>query len=457
MSNSQIHPHSPPGPCAEAREAFALELAGGPAPSAPVRAHVVACRDCADAVGRIERIWSVPAGAFAPLLSPPKTTPDSLERMLAGALARAKQEPAADDVVSLASHRERRRSPLVPAAVGFALAASLAALAYLSPGVLAPPAEPIAVATPTPVVPAGPPGVRLASAKGDVSFVPIDGSVLSAPKAGDALPPGLFAATGGAALEIEGAGTLALRGDATVLIGGTERAPVVTIARGEIFVDLPKGTIRSFFVQTPTGQVRVTGTQFGVKVGPQGTNVEVTRGSVIVTSPEGETSVEAGQAVNLKGGAVPALVSPVDPQRDPRGWLRDVAPHVAPPVPVSSLSLQKTKTTTNADGGTREVIQEISGIDRLAIENAMDRRSASLRRCYEVELVREPELVIRAEVTFRVDEDGRPENVRVAGLPPRHMKMGLCLMDAAKAAVFPGAAPGTQVEVRYPIQFEPTP
>lgn len=452
MSNSQTHPHSPPGPCADAREAFALELAGGPAPSAPVRAHVAACRDCAAAVARIEQIWAVPAAAFAM----PKTAPDAMDRMLAGALARAQQAPVAD-VVSLERRHENRRrpSPLVPAAVGFALAATIAALAYIAPGMRTPPVETIAVVTPTPVAPKGPAGVRLAAAKGDVSFVPMDGSVITAPKAGDALPPGLFAATGGAALAIEGAGTLAIRNDATVLIGGTEREPIVTIARGEIFVDLPKGTIRSFFVHTPTGQVRVTGTQFGVKVGPQGTSVEVTRGSVVVTGPEGTTSVEAGQAANLKGGAVPALVAPANPAGDPLGWVRDIAPDIAPSRPVVAVSMHKTKTTTNAAGGMDEEVQEVSGLDRMAIENAMSKRDASFRRCFELARMKDPELVVRAEITFRVDEDGRAENVRVAGLPEAQMKMGLCLMDSAKAAVFPGAAAGTQVQVRYPIQFSP--
>lgn len=453
MSHTDLHPTSPPGPCADAREAFALELAGGPVPSAPLRAHVAACRDCADAVARIERIWSVPASDFAI----PKATPDSMERMLAGALARAHQEPAVAEVVPLAPRsRENRRSPLVPAAVGFALAATIAALAYLGPDLLAPPTHSIAVATPAPVAPKGPPGVRLASAKGEVSFVPLDGSVLATPKSGDALPPGLFAASGGAAIAIEGAGTLAVRGDATVLIGGTEREPVVTIARGEIFVDLPKGTIRSFFVHTPTGQVRVTGTQFGVKVGPQGTNVEVTRGSVVVSGPEGQTSVEAGQAVSLKGGAVPALVAPANPAGDPLGWVRAIAPDIAPPGPVAvAVSLHQTKTTRNADGGTQEEVQEVSGLDRIAIENAMSKRDAAFRRCFELARRNDPELVVRAEITFRVDEDGRAENVRVAGLPEAHMKMGLCLMEGAKSAVFPGAAPGTQVQVRYPIQFAP--
>ena len=451
MSNTQIHPISPPGPCADAREAFALELAGGPAPSSPVRAHVAACRDCTAAIARIEQIWSLPAAAF----EMPKATPDSMDRMLAGALARAQQAPAVADVVSLSSRRHdgERRSPLAPAAIGFALAATIAGLAWIGPGMLAPPVETIAVVTPTPVEPPkGPPGVRLAGAKGDVSFVPLDGSVLTTPKAGDVLPPGLFAATGGAALAIEGAGTLAVRGDATVLIGGTEREPVVTIARGEIFVDLPKGSIKSFFVHTPTGQVRVTGTQFGVKVGPQGTNVEVTRGSVIVAGPEGQTAIEAGQAANLKSGTVPALVAPADPAGDPLRWVRDIAPHIAPPAAVA-VSLKQTKTTTTASGGTQEEVQEVSGLDRIAIENAMGKRDASFRRCFDLARMKDPELTVRAEITFRVDEDGRAENVRVAGLPDEHMKMGLCLMDSAKSAVFPGAAPGTQVQVRYPIQF----
>lgn len=451
MSHTSPDPISPPPACIEAREAFALELAGGPAPSSPIRAHVAACRECAGAVARIEKIWAVPASAFAAAL--PK--PDAMDRMLAGALERAKQGPALAPVVSLESRRHRR-SELVPAAIGFALAASLAAIAWYGPGLAGPKPAEIAITTPTPApAPALPVGVRLASAKGEVSFVPIDGSVMPALKGGDALPPGLFAATGGAALEIEGAGTLAVRGDSTVLIGGTEKEPVVTIARGEIFVDLPKGTIRSFFVQTPTGQVRVTGTQFGVKVGPQGTNVEVTRGSVVVTGPEGETAVQAGEAANLKAGTVPALVAPADPNGDPLGWVRVVAPAIAPPAPVSSLTVQRTRTVPAAGGGTQEEVQEVSGLDKDAIANGMEKRNAALRRCYELELNREPTLEIRAEVSFKVDEDGRPEQVRVAGVPERHMKLGLCLMNATKAAVFPGAAPGTSVEVHYPLVFNP--
>lgn len=455
MSHTATNPISPPPACADAREAFALELAGGPAPSAPVRAHVAACRECADAVARIEKIWAVPPSAFAAALPKP-AVPTSMDRMLAGALERAKQEPSVAPVTDLSSRRERRGN-LVPAAIGFALAASLAAIAWVGPQMISPPVE-VAVATPTPApVPMGPPGVRLKEAKGEVSFVPIDGKVIAALKKDDVIPPGLFAATGGAALSIEGAGTLAVRGDSTVLIGGTEKAPVVTIARGEIFVDLPKGSIRSFFVQTPTGQVRVTGTQFGVKVGAQQTNVEVTRGSVVISGPDGETAVQAGEAANLKAGEVPALVAPADPNGDPRGWVREVAPDIAPPKPVASLSVQRTRMVSAANGESHKEVQEVSGLDKDAIANGMDKRYASLRRCYEVELVKDSALEIRAEVSFRVDEDGRPENVRVAGLPEKHMKMGLCLMDATKAAVFPGAAKGTEVQVRYPLVFNPIP
>ena len=452
MSNTELHPTSPPPPpaCVEAREAFALELAGGPVPPAPVRAHVAACRGCADAVARIEEVWSVPASAFPR----PALAHDSLEHLLAGALERAGREASPAPAIRIdaprpAPTRDRRR-PALAAAVGFALATSLVAVAVLAPGPGRERTDTVAAASP---VPTGTPGVTLAAAKGDVSFVPADGSVLAQLRVGDPLPPGLFAASGGAALAIEGAGTLAVRGDSTVLIAGTERAPVVTIARGEIFVDLPKGTIRSFFVNTPTGRVRVTGTRFGVKVGPAETTVEVVHGTVVVSGPEGETTVEAGQAADLKAGSAPGLVPPADPAGDPRGWVRDVAPALVGPRPPVAISMRKTAPL--ADGSPDEETHEVSGLDKIAIENAMNRRDASLRRCYELALVGEPELVVRAQVTFRVDEDGTAEDIRVDGLPAKHATMSACLVEATKAAVFPGAAPGTEVRVRYPIQFVP--
>lgn len=459
MSHLDPQPTAPPPACSEAREAFALELAGGPAPGPLVRAHVAACRDCADAVARIERIWAMPAAAF------PKAAiaPDSLDHLFAKSLDRGRddeRDAAPAPVVPLASRRSTRegssarprehRGNGLAAAIGFALAASLVAVALLMPGVHEPAAG-VARATPAPT-PAGLPGVRLADARGDVSFVPADGSVVPAPKKGDALEPGLFAASGGAALAIEGAGTLAVRGDATVLIGGTERAPTITIARGEIFVDLPQGTIRSFDVRTPTGNVRVTGTKFGVKVGPKKTNVQVTEGTVVVTGADGtQQAVTAGEAADLSAGGVPALVAPIDAERDPFGWVRDLAPAIAPAKP--EVVAVRRSTRSVGPGEAAVPVQEVSGLDKTAIENAMEKRSASMWRCYEVALVRHPSLEVRADITFRVDEDGRAKNVRVSGVPEQHAALASCLREATRAAVFPGSAPGTTVDVKYPVQF----
>ena len=74
----------------------------------------------------------------------------------------------------------------------------------------------------------------------------------------------------------------------SVRLRGSERR--VRLERGEAYFEVAKDSARPFFVETPTGTVRVTGTKFNVRIDPPGSlAVTVLEGSVAVsTSPVGE-------------------------------------------------------------------------------------------------------------------------------------------------------------------------
>lgn len=463
MSTPYTELDVPPG-CQRAREAFGLKLIGEPVADADALRHPETCEACTRIIARMARVWDV-AGDVLPDLQP---LPEArFEAVLENVLADSRQEnrtpeaapsttaiPVATphNVVPLRRAREERDRTGFRFAVGLALAAGLAAFALLGPGLLSAPAPSGQVAEEAPIEPVR---VTLAAAKGDVSFVPADGRVVAAPKRGETLGPGLFAATGGAALDVPGGGLLAVRGDTTVVIGGGSAVPEISIARGEIFVDLPKGSVQGFTVRTPTGAVRVTGTRFDVKVAPDATRVEVTRGSVVLAGPNGETSVAAGEAASLGRDGAPVEVEIADPARDPLRWVRDLAPDRVGPAPLAIAPVQPRPTATAADEPIEEVIYA-AGLDKLVVENALAKRRAAMRYCYEQALVRTPGLgELRASLRFRVDEQGRAEDLRIAGLPADQQELGACLRTAAESAVFPPTSPGTEVRVRYPVRLQP--
>lgn len=458
MTTPTLHAVSDvPPACQHAREVVGLRLAGDTVIDAAADAHVQSCSPCATVTARMARVWQV-AGEVLPARAIPAARLDAiLNDVLAGARSEEKAPVSgtAPAPARILPTRERRSSHEGFAfATGLALAATIAAVALLGPGLVAPPAgDPLARATVAP--PAGPPRVSLAAARGEVSHVPADGSVIGVPKAGDVLPPGLFAASEGAALSIEGEGLLAVRGEASVVVGGNAGAPEIFIARGEIFVDLPKGTIRTFVVRTPTGAVHVTGTQFDVKVKAGETAVEVTRGSVIVKGPGGERAVSGGEAAVLRDG-IPVEGLVTSPAADPHGWVRDLAPERVGPAPAIAIAPRPVPAAPEAglpkaDDG----VIHVAGLDKLVVENAMEKREAAIRYCYEQALVKAPELVVRAALRFRIDEDGRAKDITIAGLPAGQQKLGGCLETAAKAAIFPPTVPGTEVTVSYPLKLEP--
>ncbi len=439
--NTEMNPLPPS--CARTRDAFGLQLVDGSSPGADAESHVKICAACALVVGRMKETWDA-AGDVLPRMKSSPNLDAILDRVIAtrGETAPATVLPFRP--VERDARRKVRRSNVVSFAIGVALAASLAAFMFVIPSLFEEPAPEIARAP-------GPPKVVLASAMGDVSFVPADGSVFRTPAKGDALPPGLFAATGGAALSIEGQGLLAVRGDAQVWIGGVERAPELSIARGEIFVDLPKGTIQTFVVRTPNGAVHVTGTQFTVNVKKDGTKVDVTRGSVKVVGASGEIAVLAGQSAAVAAGAPPSVADLVtSPSEDPLAWVRDLAPDRVPAAVVAMVTPKRASAEATPDDVSKLLV---AGLPEIVVQHAMEKREAAMRYCYEQQLMLEPELRVRAAIRFTVDEKGETKDLRVDGVS--NDKLRACLTEAARAARFPPTAPGTEVRISYPVKLVP--
>ena len=77
----------------------------------------------------------------------------------------------------------------------------------------------------------------------------------------------------------------------------------LSLEEGEVFFSVVKDTDRPFLVETPAGLVRVTGTQFNIRLAPQGeTEITLIEGSVEFAPADRTTGESSVHAVALSAG-----------------------------------------------------------------------------------------------------------------------------------------------------------
>jgi len=98
----------------------------------------------------------------------------------------------------------------------------------------------------------------------------------------------------------------------------------IRLVQGEIWGHVA-GQNSVFNVQTPHGDVTVTGTEFNVKIAAKETSVAVARGKVIFTTEKGFTELSAGQVCTAEPDLAPRDVREV-PVADIGRWARTLLP-----------------------------------------------------------------------------------------------------------------------------------
>ncbi|WP_438480501.1 FecR family protein [Oleiharenicola lentus] len=102
---------------------------------------------------------------------------------------------------------------------------------------------------------------------------------------------------------------------------------VVRLEQGEAFFSVVKDSAHPFIVGTPHGEVRVTGTQFNVRLtAEQGVEVTLFEGAVTFAAKASETSgpvstaLQPGQQVAIEGGRVIVRTLPDDRLDSTQAW-----------------------------------------------------------------------------------------------------------------------------------------
>lgn len=84
------------------------------------------------------------------------------------------------------------------------------------------------------------------------------------------------------------------------------------------------------------------------------------------------------------------------------------------------------------------------------IRRVVARHRKDFARCYEAQVVKQPDLAGRVETTFVVGPDGAVISARATGL---HPAVETCLIAALRTMRFPRPTGGGKVTVNYPFNF----
>jgi len=122
---------------------------------------------------------------------------------------------------------------------------------------------------------------------------------------------------------------IALEGPTQIKVNGNSELWVdnerfIRLVRGEIWGHVA-GQGRVFKVQTPHGDVTVTGTEFTVKIADRQTSVAVATGKVIFATERGFTELSAGQTCSVDQDVAPRKVRGI-PVAEVGRWARDLVP-----------------------------------------------------------------------------------------------------------------------------------
>jgi len=207
----------------------------------------------------------------------------------------------------------------------------------------------------------------------------------------------------------------------TLTVVSREKAPLVDIAGGEVFVAIAPDDA-GFCVATPHGRAVDLGTRFGVDADVKRTVVVVTEGSVSASTDAGTAELTAGQEVALVGkGARPGTVRPARDLERRLAWTKTMSPALsaapAPPVPEGPAVVSFTLIDADTDRPVRQFdpLSDGAVVDlarlrakRISIRaNTVPREVGSVRfeldgdRAFNVESI--------APYTLNTDTDGNCE------------------------------------------------
>jgi Gram-negative bacterial TonB protein C-terminal len=101
---------------------------------------------------------------------------------------------------------------------------------------------------------------------------------------------------------------------------------------------------------------------------------------------------------------------------------------------------------------TPPVVPEQIGIDKRAIQGAIRANLKTIRRCYEDQLGKDPNLAGRVKLLIVIGKTGRVTSTKVEeGI---HPDVDACLQRVVSAIAFPKPAGGGEVRVSYPFVFK---
>ncbi len=132
---------------------------------------------------------------------------------------------------------------------------------------------------------------------------------------------------GNTVIDIEGGGNLRVARASLVAIEG---ADVITLSRGELYVDIPPGShaASSFRVLTGAGEFRHDGTQFAVMSNEGQTRLRVREGYVVWRVAGGESTIPAGMEVTIDRNGQ-ASKRPIPTAGRDWAWTETMAPSIA--------------------------------------------------------------------------------------------------------------------------------
>ena len=127
-------------------------------------------------------------------------------------------------------------------------------------------------------------------------------------------------------LSLQDGSDLVLNGNSAISVDLGDARRRVELLKGEVWFDVETDVTRPFVVETPIGNVTVTGTSFGVRLDDDQATISLVEGSVRLSTPASEgdgVSLMAGQSAVLTQHQKPSLA--VLDQSAATAWLRGQA------------------------------------------------------------------------------------------------------------------------------------
>ncbi len=99
------------------------------------------------------------------------------------------------------------------------------------------------------------------------------------------------------------------------------------------------------------------------------------------------------------------------------------------------------------------VFAAAEGLTKEQIQQTIQKNSASVIKCYEVELKSQPGLKGRVQLSFDIGLDGKVIKSSVAKTTLNHQKVENCIVESSKTWIFHKRLGTQPVHVEYPFEL----